>query len=342
MALLQPVQHKIFTSGFSDLMDVVGVNYHERDLLNEHEARPDYKILGTENHYEPATWLALRDHPAYAGQFLWTGIDYLGEAGAWPRVGNGSGLIDRNARIKPLGYQRQSWWSPQPMVYVTRMVAGGRGGRENRGGPAAGGLPPDEAANTAMAEAATNAGAGNHPVSVFSNCPKVELFLNGQSLGTQDKPADDSPRIWTAAAGNLRAVGYQAGQAVATNELSVVGPAAKIALTIESGQSALPDDYDDVASLQADIIDAAGSLVADAAPEIQFTLTGPGELVAIDNGAIDNHVFRGNQVRAAGGRCTAYLRATADSGVITVTASGENLAAGSVTLRAQPARAAHQ
>jgi len=116
MAILQPVQHKIFTSGFSDLMDVVGVNYHERDLLNEHEARPDYKILGTENHYELATWLALRDHPAYAGQFLWTGIDYLGEAGAWPRVGNGSGLIDRNARIKPLGYQRQSWWSPRPMV----------------------------------------------------------------------------------------------------------------------------------------------------------------------------------------------------------------------------------
>ena len=81
MAILQPVQHRIFTSGFSDLMDVVGVNYHERDLLNEHEARPDCKILGTENHYELATWLALRDHPAYAGQFLWTGIDYLGEAG---------------------------------------------------------------------------------------------------------------------------------------------------------------------------------------------------------------------------------------------------------------------
>jgi beta-galactosidase len=75
----------------------------------------------------------------------------------------------------------------------------------------------------------------------------VELFLNGQSLGTKDKPADDSPRIWTAAAGNLRAIGYQDGLAVATNELSAAGPAAKIGLTIESGQSALPHDYDDVA-----------------------------------------------------------------------------------------------
>jgi len=73
------------------------------------------------------------------------------------------------------------------MVYVSPMLAGGPGGHENRGGAAAGGLPPDEAANTTMAEAATNAGAGSRPFSVFSNCPKVELFLNGQSLGTKDK-----------------------------------------------------------------------------------------------------------------------------------------------------------
>ena len=123
MAILQPLQHNIFSSGFSDLMDVVGVNYHEMDLLNEHKARPDYKILGTENHYELSTWLALRDNPAYSGQFLWTGIDYLGEAGAWPRIGNGSGLIDRDSVIKPLGYQRQSWWSTKPMVYITRSGA---------------------------------------------------------------------------------------------------------------------------------------------------------------------------------------------------------------------------
>ena len=129
MAILQPLQHNIFSSGFSDLMDVVGVNYHEQDLINEHKARPDYKILGTENHSEAATWLALRDNPAYSGQFLWTGIDYLGEAGGWPRIGSGSGLIDRDAVIKPLGYQRQSWWSTAPMVYVTRGGGGGGGGR---------------------------------------------------------------------------------------------------------------------------------------------------------------------------------------------------------------------
>ena len=207
MAILQPLQHNIFSSGFSDLMDVVGVNYHEQDLLNEHKARPDYKILGTENHYELNTWLALRDNPAYSGQFLWTGIDYLGEAGSWPRIGNGSGLIDRDSVIKPMGYQRQSWWSTKPMVYITRSGAGARGGRGGGGGGGArgrgaAGAPPDEAAN----EGAT-AGGGGGNATVYSNCEQVELFLDGRSLGTKPKPANDSPRTWTAAAGNLKAVG---------------------------------------------------------------------------------------------------------------------------------------
>ena len=131
MGILQPVQHRIFTSGFADLMDVVGVNYHESDLLAAHCARPDYKILGTENQHGASAWLALRDNRAYAGQFLWTGIDYLGEAGAWPRIGANFGLIDRNGLIKPDGYLRASWWSQTPMVYIA-----GSGGRSRAGRPA--------------------------------------------------------------------------------------------------------------------------------------------------------------------------------------------------------------
>jgi beta-galactosidase len=359
MAILQPLQHNIFTGGFSDLMDVVGVNYHETDLLNEHKARPDYKILGTENHYELSTWLALRDNPAYSGQFLWTGIDYLGEAGAWPRIGNGSGLIDRDSVIKPLGYQRQSWWSTKPMVYITRGGAGGRGGRGGaggRGGRGAAGTPPDEAANaaaaggagggtnnyilltnTTVANATAAAGAGAGPVTVYSNCKQVELFLDGQSLGSKPKPDDDSPRIWTAAAGNLKAVGSNDGKPVATYELHTAGPAAKIALATDPGETKLPHDYDDVATVQVTITDAAGNPVASATPEVQFAITGPGAIAAIDNGAADNHEsFQGNQVRAAGGQCTAYIRSTADSGKITVTVTAEGLASGSVTLIAQP------
>ncbi|MGD1086506.1 MAG: glycoside hydrolase family 2 TIM barrel-domain containing protein, partial [Verrucomicrobiota bacterium] len=352
MAILQPVQHNIFSSGFSDLMDVVGVNYREQDLLNEHRQRPDYKILGTENHSDAGVWLDLRDNPAYSGQFLWTGIDYLGEAGAWPRIGSGSGLIDRDSLIKPMGYQRQSWWSTQPMVYVTRGGAGGRGGRGGGArGRGAAGAPPDEAANAAATEEGGGAGGG---VTVYSNCQQVELFLNGQSLGSKPKPANDSPRTWTAAAGNLKAVGYNDGKPVATYELHAAGPAAKVALAAYRGPNlpnsdlrilsnnpgaSLPHDYDDVSIIQVTITDADGNPVAGATPEVRFAIAGPGAIAAIDNGAADNHgPFQGNQVRAAGGQCTAYIRSTADSGTITVTATAENLANGTVTLVAQPPR----
>jgi len=338
MAILQPLQHNIFSSGFSDLMDVVGVNYHEQDLLNEHRQRPDYKILGTENHYEAGTWLALRDNPAYSGQFLWTGIDYLGEAGSWPRIGNGSGLIDRDSVVKPMGYQRQSWWSTKPMVYIMRSGAGARGGRGGGGGGGArgrgaAGAPPDEAAN----EGAAAGGAGGN-VTVYSNCQEVELFLEGQSLGRKPKPANDSPRTWTAAAGNLKAVGYNGAEPVATCELHPAGLAAKVSLAADPA-STLPHDYDHVSMVQVTITDAAGNPVAGATPEVHFAIKGPGAIAAIDNGAADNHgPFQGNQVRAAGGQCTAYIRSTADSGMITVVASAENLASGTVTLVAQPAK----
>ena len=328
-AILQPLQHNIFSSGYSDLLDVVGVNYHEQDLVNEHKARPDYKILGTENHSEISTWLLLRDNPAYSGQFLWTAIDYLGEAGGWPRIGSGSGLIDRTGAIKPLSYQRQSWWSTQPMVYVTR----GGGGGGARGGRGAAAIPPDEAANAAAA-----AGGAGGSVTVYSNCQQVELFLNGQSLGAKPKPANDSPRTWTAAAGTLKAIGSNDGKSVATYELRPAGPAAKIALATDFGAN-LPHDYDDVAALQVTITDAAGNPVTSATPEVQFAITGPGAIAAIDNGALDNHEsFQGRQVRAAGGQCTAFIRSTADTGTITVTATADGLAAGTVTLSAQPAK----
>ena len=65
----------------------------------------------------------MRDHAPYAGQFLWTGIDYLGESRRWPVIGHGSGLLDRTGAIRPLARERESWWSDTPMVAITRRAA---------------------------------------------------------------------------------------------------------------------------------------------------------------------------------------------------------------------------
>ena len=94
MALFRPGISKVYNNGFAAMMDVVGQNYRENELVAAHEAHPEWKVIGTENGHTQPAWLALRDHPFMSGQFLWTGIDYLGEAD-WPEVVNGQGLFDR-------------------------------------------------------------------------------------------------------------------------------------------------------------------------------------------------------------------------------------------------------
>ena len=107
-ALFRPNVSHDYEDGLADLLDVVGQNYRENEILAAHAQKPTRKIIGTENTHDRNAWLALRDHPEYAGQFLWSGIDYLGEARAWPMVAAGSGLLDRTAAVKPMAKNAQA------------------------------------------------------------------------------------------------------------------------------------------------------------------------------------------------------------------------------------------
>ena len=77
MALFRPGSSKVYTNGFAEIMDIVGQNYREKELVDAHLAKPERIVLGTENGHELSEWLILRDNPFMSGQFLWTGIDYL-------------------------------------------------------------------------------------------------------------------------------------------------------------------------------------------------------------------------------------------------------------------------
>ena len=107
MAILRPTEHKIFSGRFADLMDVVGVNYRDAELLAAHRARPDWykRFWARKTATAVPAWLAVRDNPAYAGQFLWTGIDYLGEARGFKPldIAANFGLLDRCGCVEALG-----------------------------------------------------------------------------------------------------------------------------------------------------------------------------------------------------------------------------------------------
>jgi beta-galactosidase len=329
-ALFRPNASHDYDDGLADLLDVIGQNYREDEILAAHEAKPERKILGTENGHDRKVWLALRDHPPYAGQFLWTGFDYLGESRRWPVVGAGSGLFDRTGTPRARAFQRQSWWSDQPMVHIVRRVT------PEEATPADPGFNPLTRRQQEFSDWTPNS-PGPHPeeVEVYSNCEQVELMLNGKSLGSLPLPADAAPRAWKVPfePGMIKAVGKDNDRAVATHELRTAGKPAKIVLATDRAR--LATDWDDLCYVSATITDANGVLVPDATALITFKLSGPGRIAAVDSGDNASHEpFQANTRHAYQGRCTAILKAAAPSGPITLTASAPGLASATVTVEA--------
>jgi beta-galactosidase len=332
-ALFRPNTSHDYTNGLADMLDVIGTNYRHAELEAALEAVPTRTGVITEEGQDAASWIYDRDHPRISGCFIWAGIDYLGEARAWPNFGSGAGLVDRTLLPKANGFQRDSWWNTKPVVHLVRNSD--RGGGGGRGGAAiATGLADWTPQNPAYTQA---------NVTVYSNCDEVELFLNGTSLGAKPRPEDNAaPRVWNVeyAPGTLRAVGRNNGQEVASDELRTAGPAAKVVLTSDQTQ-AMPD-FDDVVFVRATITDAQGVRVPTAQNQITFTVSGPGEIVATDNGSNTDHTVFSSPARdARDGNCLALVRATGSSGKIVVTASVDGLPAGTLTLAAVPVKAAN-
>jgi beta-galactosidase len=336
-ALFRPNASHDYDNGLADLLDVIGQNYRENEILAAHAAEPTRKILGTENQHGRSVWLALRDNPPYSGQFLWSGIDYIGESRLWPNVISGSGLLDHTGAIKPAGYERQSWWSDQPMVHIVRRVA-------PRQGPE--GTPPVDPGyeqtvrrmvQTLFSDwTPASAAAHEEDVEVYSNCEEVELVLNGKSLGSKPHPADDAPRNWRVPfeAGAIRAIGRNKGQTVATHELRTAGKPAKIMLAADRGR--LARDWDDVVYVTASVVDANGVLVPGADQLIAFRTTGPGVIAAVDSADNASHEsFQASERHAFQGQCLAIVKARAGSGRIAVTASSPGLASATVNIEAR-------
>jgi len=314
------------------LLDVIGTNYRDNELLVAWREKPGRKIVGTEQQHNRQTWLAARDNPQHSGQFLWSGVDYLGESRSWPNTTAASGLVNRIGNVKPMALERRAWWSEAPVVGMVR-----RTGQTQRA-PTDPGFTPLVGAQVQFADwTPRNAEPHEENVEVYSNCEEVELFLNDKSLGVRKLPADASPRTWTVAyaPGTLRAVGRNAGKDVATDELRTAGAPAKILLAPD--RRTLTSGWEDVVRVVATIVDAKGVPVPSASEPISFAVEGRGiSLAAVDNAASASHESFLDTTRAAfNGRCAAWIRAAAASGKFTVTATAPGLGTASATIEAK-------
>lgn len=328
--LFRPNVSHDYDNGLADLLDVVGTNYRDLELLEAWKDKPSRKIIGTEQRHELATWLNARDYVQHSGQFLWSGIDYLGESFGWPVIAAGFGLLDRTGAIKPMAYERMSWWSEKPVVHIVRRTS------PPKAVPTDPGFVPIMFRQSQFTDwTPVNRKSHEETVEAYSNCEEVELILNGKSLGKLPRNADDSPRVWKVPweAGKLAAVGRNSGEVVASDELQTAGNPARIMLTLE--RTMITPAWNDVVFVTATITDKKGIPVPNASHPVSFSITGPGTIVAVDNGDNSSHEsFHASRRSAYQGRCYAIIRAIAESGTITIIAAATGLEGDSVSLRA--------
>lgn len=317
-------------TGFADALDVVGYNYQEYRYADDHAKYPNRVLYGSENGMLWDHWDAVASNPYICGQFLWTGIDYLGEAHGWPKRSNGAGLMDLAGFPKPEYYYRQSLWSDKPMVYLGTCAVTEAG--EKRG------LWDQHKAQRRWAPIASDAGDLVH-VACFTNCDRVELFVNGRSVGIKTSAeASDGVISWDIPyeSGALSAVGMNAASAVAVDRLCTTGTPAK--LSAESDSSHLTVDKEEVAHISVSIVDAAGNVVMDDDREVRWTIEGPGQLLGIENGDHASHEdYRAPHHRTFRGRQLGYLRATSPNATIKINVQAPGLDAATILIKTQNA-----
>jgi beta-galactosidase len=372
-ALFRPNVSHDYDNGLADLLDVVGQNYREQEILKAHADKPTRKIIGTENTHDRNQWVAMRDHPEYSGQFLWSGIDYLGEAGRWPSIGAGSGLLLTTSLPRGRAFERQSWWADPataPMVRIARRVQAARQGPTDPGyaSPTSNNQVATTAPNTPL-DPTTRFGQPllldwtpkdqsphTENVEIYTNAEEVELFLNDKSLGTQKLHPDATPITFQVPfePGTIKAIARTKGKTVAQDEIRTAGKPARLLLSTglsaahltntphPEAARALTPEWNDVAYATATLVDANNTVIPDSETRIHFSSTGPAKIIAVDNGnLLDHDPFQASTPekdrKLYAGQAIAILRATSSTGKITLTATTEGLPPASITLSTAPA-----
>lgn len=253
-------------------------------------------------------------NPFVAGEFVWTGFDYLGEPAPFfeeasvPRSSY-FGIFDLCGFKKDRFYLYQARWRPNfPMAHI---------------------LPhwtwPDRVDSIT-------------PVQVYTSGDEAELFLNGISFGRQKKGKYQYRFTWDSvkySPGLLKVITYKNGKAWATNQQKTAGSAVRIILTPENDY--LKSDGVDLIYIPVKIVDREGVQVPSANQRIRFKVSGPAVIAAVGNGDPTNYdSFQSDQYDAFHGQCMLIIRSIeGKNGQIHIVAESNGLESGRATITAK-------
>jgi hypothetical protein len=288
-------------TGLTALFDVIGYNYKEHLYEEDHQRFPQLPILGSENGHSYENWRHVADKDYISGQFLWTGIDYLGEAHGWPIHGSGAGLLNVAGNDKHTFHLRRSWWSDEPVAYIVTR-------------------PHDTTKENnfwsqPIARRWDGAGEGDIEILCFSN-GEPKLTCGGEEIPLT---RDDANGYWVAVAAPRSAPlvleTRRDGQVVARDELGPRGDAVQIDAAVWKASAAavrLCTDaglsIDTVSQVECTLRDANGA-VAGNDLEVTAEVTG-GNLLGLENGDLaDNTAYTAPYRRTLDGRVVVFVQA---------------------------------
>lgn len=254
-----------------------------------------------------------RDAKYCLGQFIWTGFDYIGEPTPYFTKNSYFGQIDTAGFKKDTFYQYQAEWTDykkNPMVHI---------------------LPYWDFNQGQLID-----------VRVYSNAPKVELFLSGRSLGTVEIDHEKGHQLsgdWQIPyqKGTLKAIAYDENNCViATDEQSSFGDA--VSIQLEADKDTLKADGKDLIFVTISTLDEDGHYVANANNRMEVEVTGAGRLIGLDNGdSTDYDQYKGTSKRLFSGKLLAVIASTYEAGEISLRVTSPGLKENSLTLKAIPA-----
>jgi beta-galactosidase len=365
------------TNGFQKAVDVFGFNYKPLDYAEFRTNNPGLPLVGSETvscvssrgeyffpvsdnkklgradfqvtaydvaappwGYPPDEEFKAQDqNPFVAGEFVWSGFDYLGEPtpydhdttnrliftdpavqAKWDAVLQAGGKIAVPSRSSYFGifdlcgfkkdrfHLYQSRWRPDfPMAHI---------------------VPQDWNWPDRVGKIT--------PVQVYTSGDEAELFLNGKTLGRKKMGQYEYRLRWDNVVyepGTLKVVAFKNGKRWATDTVQTTGPAAKLALAADRPR--IHADGKDLSFITLTVEDKNGLLAPQAGNLIGFSIKGPGEIAATGSGDPTSHVsFQSKERNAFNGHCLAIIRGIAgEPGKITVTAQSGGLTPVTVVIR---------
>jgi beta-galactosidase len=330
--------------------DIVGYNYMIHKSESDHARVPERVMMQTESYPRDAfsNWAKVNDYPYIIGDFVWTSLDYLGEAGIgrfyykgesegehyhrpqYPWHGAYCGDIDITGWRKPISHYRDLLYNEDKKMHLAVKEPNGYYGdiKETQWSV----WPTWESWNWPGHEGKTI------EVEIYSRYPRVQLYLNGHLMGEQPTSRDHQFKAVYALnyePGTLRAVGIdEAGNVREERILTTAGEPAKIRLTADKRR--MKADGQDLIYVIAEVVDKQGRVMPIADNRLQFTLRGAGIIEATGSADLkDSEAYSGTSRKVWKGRAMAVVRSTSKKGKITLKVSSPGLSSASVVLTAE-------